>query len=78
MRPIPLMKGQESSQRNGQNGWACPQGIAVAVIFDAHLGQSVPYKERTLVKIMGTSTCDIMIAAYEVIGKKLIRVSAAR
>ena len=49
-------------------------GIAVAVgAFDAHMGAvGAEITEETLVKIMGTSTCDIMIAAPEVIGDKLI------
>lgn len=49
-------------------------GIAVAVgAFDAHMGAvGAEITEATLVKIMGTSTCDIMIAAPEVIGNKLI------
>ncbi|NLW55266.1 MAG: ribulokinase [Firmicutes bacterium] len=49
-------------------------GIAVAVgAFDAHMGAvGAEISEATLVKIMGTSTCDIMIAAPEVIGDKLI------
>ncbi|MDA8145629.1 MAG: ribulokinase [Thermaerobacter sp.] len=49
-------------------------GIAVAVgALDAHVcavgGGITP---GTMVKIMGTSTCDIMVAPKEVIGRKLI------
>ncbi len=49
-------------------------GIAVAVgAFDAHMGAvGAEITEATLVKIMGTSTCDIIIASPEVIGKKLV------
>lgn len=49
-------------------------GIAVAVgAFDAHMGAvGAEISEATLVKIMGTSTCDVMIAAPKVIGKKLV------
>lgn len=49
-------------------------GIAVAVgAFDAHMGAvGAEITEGTLVKIMGTSTCDIIIAAPEVIGNKLV------
>lgn len=49
-------------------------GIAVAVgAFDAHMGAvGAEIAEATLVKIMGTSTCDIIIAAPEVIGNKLV------
>ena len=48
-------------------GWAeklgLPRGIAVAVgAFDAHMGAvGAGIKEGTLVKILGTSTCDLMI-----------------
>lgn len=49
-------------------------GIAVAVgAFDAHMGAvGAEIAEGALVKIMGTSTCDIIIAAPEVIGNKLV------
>lgn len=52
-----------------------PTGIAVAVgAFDAHLGAvGAGIREKALVKIMGTSTCDIMMAPYEAINKRLIR-----
>jgi L-ribulokinase len=50
-------------------------GIAVAVgAFDAHMGAvGAGVKERTLVKIMGTSTCDIMVVSKDVINNKLIK-----
>ncbi len=49
-------------------------GIAIAVgAFDAHMGAvGAEITEETLVKIMGTSTCDVMIAAPKVIGNKLV------
>lgn len=49
-------------------------GTAVAVgAFDAHMGAvGGGVTEATLVKIMGTSTCDVMVAPREVIGGKLI------
>ena len=42
-----------------------PEGIAVAMgAFDAHLGAvGSGIKEGTLVKIIGTSTCDLVVAA---------------
>jgi L-ribulokinase len=50
-------------------------GIAVAVGgFDAHMGAvGGGITKATLVKIMGTSTCDIMVASPEEVGGKLIR-----
>ncbi|HOB08191.1 MAG: ribulokinase [Limnochordia bacterium] len=50
-------------------------GIAIAVgAFDAHMGAvGGGVAERVLVKIMGTSTCDIMVAPYEVMQGKLVR-----
>jgi len=44
-----------------------PEGIAVAVgAFDAHMGGvGAGVKEGTLVKILGTSTCDIMVHAKQ-------------
>jgi L-ribulokinase len=49
-------------------------GIAVAVgAFDAHMGAvGGGITPGALVKIMGTSTCDIMVAPKETIGDKLI------
>ncbi|MFW6279086.1 MAG: ribulokinase [Bacillota bacterium] len=50
------------------------EGIAVAVgAFDAHMGAvGGGIEENTLTKIMGTSTCDIMVADYNVIDDQLI------
>ena len=50
-------------------------GIAIAVgAFDAHMGAvGGGVAERVSVKIMGTSTCDIMVAPYEVMQGKLVR-----
>ncbi len=44
-----------------------PEGIAVAVgAFDAHMGGvGAGVKEQTLVKILGTSTCDILVHPKE-------------
>jgi L-ribulokinase len=49
-------------------------GIAVAVgAFDCHMGAvGGRVTEGALVKIMGTSTCDVMISSKEAIGDKLI------
>ena len=51
-----------------------PEGIAVSVgAFDAHMGAvGGEIKENTLVKIMGTSTCDVMVADPEQIGDRVI------
>lgn len=50
-------------------------GIPVAVgAFDAHMGAvGGGVKSGSFVKIMGTSTCDIMVASYEELGDRLIR-----
>ena len=52
-----------------------PTSVKIAVgTFDAHAGalggEIEPY---CLVKVMGTSTCDMLIAAHEDIGDKLVR-----
>jgi L-ribulokinase len=49
-------------------------GIAVAVgAFDAHMGGvGGQITGRTLVKIMGTSTCDMMVAPRKAIGTKTV------
>ena len=56
------------------NRLGLPAGIAVAVgAFDAHMGAvGGGIVEKALTKIMGTSTCDMIIAPYDVIGDKLI------
>lgn len=75
---------QETYPSDQVAGTLCPEwaqklglkpGIAIAVgAFDAHMGAvGGGVTDGTLVKIMGTSTCDIMVAPYEVMGNKLIR-----
>lgn len=59
--------------------WADKLGLTTSTIvavgtLDAHAGavggEIVP---NTLVKVMGTSTCDIMVADYEAIGENLVK-----
>ncbi len=58
--------------------WACRLGlstqVAIAVgAFDCHMGAvGAQITPNTMVKVIGTSTCDIIVASYEGIGKKLI------
>lgn len=49
-------------------------GVAVAVgAFDAHMGAvGAGIQKATLSKIMGTSTCDMIVAPQEVIGTNLV------
>ncbi len=42
--------------------------------FDAHSGAvGARVEENTLIRIMGTSTCDIMVASQEAIGNKTVK-----
>ncbi len=58
--------------------WATRLGlttnVAVAVgAFDAHMGAvGAEVKQGSLVRIIGTSTCDIMVSSYKEMGDKLI------
>jgi L-ribulokinase len=49
-------------------------GVAVGVgVFDCHAGAvGAEIKPKTFVRVIGTSTCDVMVASYEAIGDKLI------
>ncbi|HHT43244.1 MAG TPA: ribulokinase [Firmicutes bacterium] len=51
-----------------------PVGTAVAVgAFDAHMGAvGGGIREHALVKIMGTSTCDVMVASKDQLGDTLV------
>ena len=51
------------------------EGIAVGVgAIDCHVGAvGAGVRDRVLVKVMGTSTCDITTAAYDVIGSHTVR-----
>jgi len=51
-----------------------PTTVAVAVgAFDCHMGAvGVEVKPGSLVRVIGTSTCDIMVSSYEQMGEKLI------
>jgi L-ribulokinase len=59
--------------------WAERLGLSTKVVvaggaFDCHLGAiGAGITPHTLVRIIGTSTCDVMVAGYEEIGDKLIR-----
>ncbi len=59
--------------------WADKLGLSTDVVvgvgaFDAHIGAiGAKIKPYTLVKIMGTSTCDMLVAPNELIGDKLIK-----
>lgn len=59
--------------------WASKLGLAAGIpvavgTFDAHSGAiGGEVDEGTLVKVMGTSTCDIMVSAYESLEDKLVK-----
>lgn len=59
--------------------WAEKLGLSTNTIisvgtFDAHAGAvGVEIEPATLVKVMGTSTCDMMVAPFDAIGDKLVR-----
>jgi len=59
--------------------WAKRLGLTTNVVvaggaFDCHMGAvGSGVTPRTLVRIIGTSTCDIMISSYEEMGDKLIK-----
>jgi L-ribulokinase len=59
--------------------WALRLGLSTDVVvaggaFDAHVGAvGAGITPNTLIRIIGTSTCDIIVADYEAIGQKLIK-----
>lgn len=59
--------------------WAKRLGLTTNVVvaggaFDCHMGAvGADIKPYTFVRVIGTSTCDIMVASYEDIGNNLIR-----
>lgn len=59
--------------------WATKLGLTTNTViavgtFDAHSGAvGAKVEENTLIRIMGTSTCDIMVAPKEIIGDKTVK-----
>lgn len=59
--------------------WAQKLGLTTKTViavgtFDAHSGAvGAKIDEHTLVRVMGTSTCDIMVSPHKVIGTKTVR-----
>lgn len=59
--------------------WAKKLGLTTSTVvavgtFDAHAGAvGGEVTDNTLVKVMGTSTCDIMVTSYENLGDKLVK-----
>lgn len=59
--------------------WAERLGLSTDVVvaggaYDCHMGAvGAGVKARSLVRVIGTSTCDVMVAPYEEIGDKCIR-----
>jgi len=59
--------------------WAAKTGLTTQTIitvgtFDAHSGAvGAKVEENTLIRIMGTSTCDIMVASGEIIGDTTVK-----
>lgn len=59
--------------------WAKRLGLTTSTViavgtFDAHSGAvGAKVEENTLIRIMGTSTCDIMVAPNDIIGDKTVK-----
>nr|WP_315190594.1 ribulokinase [uncultured Flavobacterium sp.] len=59
--------------------WATRLGLTTDTViavgtFDAHSGAvGAKIEENTLVRVMGTSTCDILVGSHEAVGNKTVR-----
>ncbi len=69
----------DESAGNLSQEWAKKLGLTSSTVvavgtFDAHAGAlGAEVGENTMVRVMGTSTCDIIVSSYDVIGDKTIR-----
>lgn len=65
--------GNLSKEWAGKLGLSTDTVIAVGT-FDAHSGAvGAKVEEHALVRVMGTSTCDIIVSPYDVVGNKTVR-----
>ena len=68
-----LPAGRLSAEWAGKLGLS--QDVVVAVgTFDAHAGAvGAEVEENTLVRVMGTSTCDIIVSSQDVVGDRTVK-----
>ena len=72
-KPTQRHQGRGTDTRVGRQAWTSPRNRRGRGALDAHMGPWRIRRPGILTRIMGTSTCDIMVASKDEVGGRCIK-----